>query len=189
MLVDYGEMLQDLARPWSEAYTAWTDALRPKSWADVWHPGECRCPRCKPEDCHCRCCVTNADLLVRARLGERRVVPLLIENSWRRERDVELELSSWSPVSAETKVTGEIVAPTKFTLRGCEERTVVLVVNIAGAEQQGGDRPALPDLRDCAVSYADLRIVGCDLRAIRIAVAILPRDCEAMRIDCRCGCC
>jgi hypothetical protein len=189
ILTDYGEMLKDLTRPWSEAYTAWTDALRPESSRGKIHSHGCRCPRCEPDDCHCRCCVTNTDLLVRARIGERRVVPLVIENGWRRERDVVLELSSWSPISGETKVVGEIVAPTKFTLKGCEERAVILVVNVEGIEQQGADVRAPPDVRDCAVSYADLRIVGCDLRAIRIAVAVLPRDCEAMRIDCRCACC
>jgi hypothetical protein len=189
ILSDYGDMLKEIARPWSEAYAAWTDAMRPGSWGGKSHPHGCRCPRCEPDDCHCRCCITNADLVVRARLGERRIVPLVIENSWRREREIELELSSWSPISGETKVVGEILAPTKFTLKGCEERTVVLVVNIEGVGQQGGEVGAHPDVRDCAVSYAELRIVGCDLRAIRIAVAILPRDCDAMRIDCRCGCC
>jgi hypothetical protein len=41
----------------------------------------------------------------------------------------------------------------------------------------------------CEVSYADLRIKGCDLRSVRVAVSVLPRDCEAFTVDCGCSCC
>ena len=57
ILSDYGKMLKDLTRPWSEAYTAWTDALRPEPWGGKSHPRGCRSPRCEPDDCRCRCCV------------------------------------------------------------------------------------------------------------------------------------
>jgi hypothetical protein len=39
------------------------------------------------------------------------------------------------------------------------------------------------------VFSADLRVEGCDTRPIRIALALLPRDCNAYEIDCGCGCC
>jgi hypothetical protein len=193
IIADYGAILRDLAQPWSDLYSAWADTLRPAFGTGKSAQHGCRCPRCEADDCHCRCCVTNADLLVRGRVGERRVVPLVIENNWRREREIELQLSSWSPTGGDAKVTGELLPPDKFVLRACEERSVILLVNVEAGEQPGGAEQqgerTLPDVRDCLVSYADLRIIGCDLRAVRIAVAVLSRDCEAMRIDCRCACC
>jgi hypothetical protein len=190
---DFGTAFRDLARPWSDLYNVWADAIRPKPWPTDQHTLDCRCPRCCHDDCHCRCCIADADLLVRARVGERRVVPIVIENHWRREREVELELSSWSSSVSQASVTGEIVAPTKFVLKPCEEKTTILTVTALPSDAvKGGrdtDERALPDVRECAVFYADLRILGCDVRPTRIAVAVLPRDCEAFRIDCRCVCC
>lgn len=181
--------------------------------------GCCSC--CQPDDCHCRCCVVNADLLVYARYGESRVVPVTIENNMRREREVELELSDWTTHGKqEVKVMGHIVPETKFTLKPCEERTVVIAVRVSGeittpynnlfdnagagvgvaapgANNATGGQEArvdqkqerLPDVDSCTVFYADLRVKGCDIMPIRIAVVILPRDCDAYKIDCRCGCC
>ena len=60
----------------------------------------------------------------------------------------------------------------------------------AGGDTAGAvDQRVLPDVTTCAVSYADLQIKGCDLRSVRIAVAVLPRDCDAYKVDCACGCC
>jgi hypothetical protein len=192
---DFGAALRDLARPWSDFYNVWLDAIRAKPWPPDQHLADCRCPRCCPDDCHCRCCVAGADLLVRTRVGERRVVPIVIENHWRREREVELELNRWSSSSGDQiKVTGEIVPPAKFVLKPCEEKTAILTVTVlaenATKDARGETTERVPpDLRDCAVFYADLRIIGCDVRPIRIALAVLPRDCDAFRIDCRCVCC
>ncbi len=183
---DYGAVLRDLAQPWGELYDAWVDAVRPKPWTGDKHASGCSCPRCR-DDCRCRCCISDADLLVRARVGERRIVPIVIENNWRREREIELELSNWSAPSTDVKVTGELMQPTKFILKPCEEKTVILGVSI-GAGRSDNERE-LNDVRDCVVFYADLRIIGCDMRSVRIAVAVLPRDCDAFRIDCRCVCC
>jgi hypothetical protein len=47
----------------------------------------------------------------------------------------------------------------------------------------------LPDVNDCLVAVGDLRVDGCDIRPVRIAVAILPRDCSAYQIECGCCCC
>jgi hypothetical protein len=174
--------------------------------------GGCSC--CQPDDCHCRCCVVNAHLLVYARFGESRVVPITIENNLRREREVELELSDWVSSSKQgVQVAGHVLPETKFTLKPCEERTVVVAVRVTGdpqaphsnqftrafegAAEQAPDRqvPAdlkrerLPDVDSCTVFYADLRVKGCDILPVRIAIAILPRDCDAYKIDCRCGCC
>src|SRR5690349_2949167 len=37
------------------------------------------------DPCHCTCCISDADLIIYARLGERRVVPVTIENPRARE--------------------------------------------------------------------------------------------------------
>ena len=47
----------------------------------------------------------------------------------------------------------------------------------------------LPDVDECTVLYADLRVEGCGIRPIRIALALLPRDCYAYEAECDCGCC
>lgn len=185
--------VRELLRPWNDLYRAWTDAVGARPWPGM-ASDDCRCPKCRRDECHCRCCIADSDLLVRARVLERRIVPIVIENNWRREREIELELSGWSPSSERVAVNGGILSPTRFTLKPCEERTVVLRVDVGAEGEQGGDNNDTatrtpPDVRECTVFYADLRIVGCDIRPIRIAVAVLPRDCDAYRIDCRCACC
>lgn len=155
---------------------------------------EHRCDRrpCGDDDCRCRCYVVNADLVIYVRAGERRIVPLVIDNNRRRERHIRLELSDFaSKGGSPTSVTSRLLSPGEFTLEPCQEQEVVMEIDVAqvtvGDEHQAGER--FLDVDDCEVAYADLRIVGCDNRPIRIAVAILPRDCHAYRIDCSCGCC
>jgi hypothetical protein len=148
----------------------------------------------EPDPCHCRCCIVDADLVVYARLGERRVIPLTVENRWRRERKIKMELSAFSSRSGgASAVTGQLLPPApEFTLPPCRQESVVLVVNasLAGANIDNADgRQKLPDVDDCQVSYADLRVEGCELRPLRIAVALLPRDCGDYRIICDCACC
>jgi hypothetical protein len=163
------------------------------------HKYDCDCDDCRGkcgrDDCYCRCCIGDVDLVVYTRVGERRVVPLMIENSRRREKEITLELSDWTSRGGRpAKVTAQLSQPTSFTLQPCEEREVIVTINVTG----GDDTPNVPDdtgaprrqdVDDCEVAYADLRVTGCDIRPIRIAVAILPYDCGAYDIDCRCGCC
>ncbi|HEY2594953.1 MAG TPA: hypothetical protein VGK33_13740 [Chloroflexota bacterium] len=150
--------------------------------------------------------MTDADLVVEARVGERRVIPIAIENAWRRERDVELEMSTWTAIAQGVEVKGQITTPTSFKLAPCGREEVVLIVEIAPpatppasggaagrnaattAKPTSTDRTA-PDVTRCEVSYADLRIKGCDMRSVRIAVIVLPRTCEAYVVDCGCACC
>jgi hypothetical protein len=150
---------------------------------------EC-CRPCAPCDpCHCRCCVSDADLLIYSRLGERRVVPLRIENRWQRERDIKLELSGWATHGGKAGPITAVLEPPAptFKLGPCEVRFVTLAVETAAGERGEGGR--LIDVDDCVVYYADLRVEGCDIRPIRIALALLPRDCRAYDIACRCSCC
>lgn len=164
-----------------------------RDWADDCCDCDCGCERCAPDPCHCRCCVGDADLVIYARVGERRVVPITITNSRRREREINLELSQWTTRSGKpSQVKAQILPPSKFTLKACEEQTVVIVVEAmieAANADSTAERERLPDVDECEVFYADLRVEGCEIRPIRIALALLPRDCAAYEVDCGCSCC
>lgn len=180
--LDMGQMLKDALRPWSKAYDSWRSEFERSVTGSQ---PDC-CDRCGPDDCSCRCCVADSDLLVEARAGERRVVPITIENHWRRERAIELELSSWTNVDGVT-INGQLTTPTSFTLAPCGEERAILVIDISSDTKNQEGR--FGDVTDCQVAYADLRVKGCDIRPIRIAVAVLPRGCDDYLVDCRCGCC
>lgn len=169
------------------------------------------CDGCRDHDCRCRCCVGDADLLVYARFGERRVVPISLENRRRREREVQVSLSSFTTAGGkQAGVQGRLLPPTDFTLDPCDQREVTLLLAAAGdtdtepgpevedlragpkdeKEREEREREGkLPDVDECEVAYADLRVVGCDVRPVRIAVAVLPRDCASYSVACGCGCC
>jgi hypothetical protein len=166
------------------------------------------CPRCNPDPCQCQCCIPDADLVVYGRVGETRVIPIEIENERRRDKDLELELSGWSsPGGKPTGVRTLLLNPRQITLRPCEKAEVVLVVRL-GDDDQGDeavaqpksrtdsdderetpDRQRIPDVDDCSVAIADLRIEGCDHRPLRIGVAVLPRSCDPYTVSCGCSCC
>jgi len=212
----YGPMMDmwdDMAASWMEMLqepASMMSMTRPRTRKRK-HDYDCcdDCKHCGRDDCHCRCCVHDADLLINARVFERRIVPLVIENSRRRERDVKLELSEFSSSRRDESlfVAGKIVSPIEFTLGPCEERAVILVVEsadkdrdekvkaefdpsvarevaVADVEQPGKDEPRelrFGDVDECHVFYADLRVEGCDIRPIRIALALLPRALSSMR--------
>jgi len=203
--LDLNQMARDVLQPWANAYESWRSGV-----ADMVRPAAskhgCGCPSCRSDPCACRCCIADCDLLIEARVGERRIIPVTIENHWRRERPIELELSSWTKITDDVVVRGELLTEAAFTLAPCGEAHAVIGVTVGVGERttpsdsksnanairdaQGGDlQRLLPDIDHCAVAYADLRIKGCDLRSIRIAVAVLPRDCDAYVVDCACGCC
>lgn len=147
----------------------------------------CGCD-CERDLCHCQCCIGDADLVIYARAGERRVVTIVLENSRRREKDVRVELSNFSTRGGkQSAVTGQLQSPAEFQLPACSERQITIVVNAGIQESDTGER--VPDVDECEVAYADLRVEGCDLRPVRIAVAVLPRDCDAYEIECHCSCC
>jgi hypothetical protein len=188
--LDLTGLAKQAFQPWADAYETWRSGVsdlleRPKPKARC--GCDCGCKSCEPDRCACRCCVADSDLLLEARVGERRIVTLVIENRWRRERDIELELSSWTKTSEGVEIKAAILSPASFKLEPCGEAHVVIEVAIAGGAAT--DQQKLSDVSGCAVSYADLRIKGCDLRSVRIAVAVLPRDCDAYKVDCACGCC
>lgn len=181
-----GPLLQGL----STAATNFSDSMSALGTAISRSPmprtKDCGCQE-ETDPCHCQCCITDADLTINARLGETRVVPLSIENKWRRERAIKLELSEWTRRGgAKGPVNAEILPPAEFTIAPCGQHTVVIVVRTGDVP---GNREQVADVDDCTVYYADLRVVGCDIRPVRIALALLPRDCAAYRVECSCGCC
>jgi hypothetical protein len=128
---------------------------------------------------------------VYARVGEERVIPIVVQNERRREKTIKLDLSDWSTRGGNPAgVTTALLEPREFTLEPCAERTVTLAVKV-GADQaataKGEGRQ--PDVDDCTVAIADLRLEGCDHRPLRIAIAVLPRDCDPYTVTCGCGCC
>jgi len=151
---------------------------------------------CGSRDCSCSCCIGDSDLIIQARVGERRVVPIVIENTSHREKAVELELSDWSTNRSgnpAVKVTGKLMEPLTFTIAPCSEQAVTIVVEAvvdpASTDTKAVNRITLGDVDGCTVYYADLRVKGCDIRPVRIALSLLARDCSPLTIDCRCECC
>lgn len=159
------------------------------------------CPECERDDCYCRCCIGDADLVIYARLFELRVIPITLVNERRREKKIHLELSEFKTRGGETLgVKGLLVPPVDFTLPPCGEEKIIIVVEaFPNADKSGNQGIArfqttaaareLPDVDECRVLYADLRVEGCDIRPIRIALALLPRECEDFEIECGCSCC
>jgi hypothetical protein len=144
---------------------------------------------CDERNCHCTCCVGDADLVVYTRLGERRVVPIRIENERSREREVKLGVSDFTTRGGNpAPVAVSLVGASAFTLGPCAHQDATLVVDIAGAQGDKREKE-LTDVDDCVVAVGDLRLDGCDIRPVRIAVAIVPRDCDPYDVECGCECC
>jgi hypothetical protein len=162
------------------------------------------CNKCGSDSCECSCCIGDVDLVVYTRVGEQRVIPIVVENERHRDKQISVELSGWttrggSPAPVETV----LIEPKTFTLAACGEQEITLVVRVRQPNNQpvpgqdgplnndiGRDGQQVPlDVDDCVVAVADLRLVGCDNRPIRVAVAVLPRDCDPYKVDCGCTCC
>jgi hypothetical protein len=161
------------------------------------HHDRCDCEDCCPPRCECFCCIGDVDIVVYTRLGEQRVVAIIVENERRREKEISLELSSWTTRGGREGLVETVsLQPQRFTLQPCGKQHVTLVVKVrdfdppTGGEQEGETVLRRPhDVDDCEVVTADLRLVGCDHRTVRIAVAVVPRDCDPSWIRCGCTCC
>jgi hypothetical protein len=179
----FNQFSQTVAESLAEGLDQIAAAIRPPS-------PKPRKDECKRDMCHCKCCICDADLVVYARLGERRVIPIVLENSRRRERQIRVELSRWTTHGGKrATIASQILPPTEFALPPCAEHQVVILVDTMDKDDSGREEGKLPDVDECEVLYADLRLEGCGIRPIRIALALLPRDCYAYEADCRCVCC
>lgn len=209
MDVPPSEWLDQAISEWNRGYELWMSTPPAELWRVPYGrsggPGtirppvrrrrrashERRCRGCGHEPCECFCCIGDVDLVVYARAGERRVVPVELENSRRREKEVEVELNEWrTPGGHVAPVETVHLEPTKLTLPPCGQGSFTLVVETGGAEDaNASNRKVGGDVDRCLVATADLRLVGCDHRPLRIAVAILPRNCDPFRTTCGCACC
>jgi len=155
------------------------------------HHRDCGCHRCGPDPCQCLCCIGDVDFAVYSRVGEQRVIPIIVENERRREAQVTAELSGWTTRGGKAAPIETVgFEPKTFTLPACGSQKITLVVKVVGAgagDATNENRAA--DVDDCLVATADLRLTGCDCRPLRIAVAILPRDCDPFEVSCGCTCC
>lgn len=180
----------------------------------------------------CDCCVPAADVIVHARAGEVRVVPFMLHNPWRREREVALEVGPWHGCDGDDLEIRAVLEEEKVVLKPCEDRVVRLLVSTRAAGDDGSsstrsaadavaedapkdapaDAKAKParaaaaaaarepldvvvstrgrgkDVESCVSAYADVRFEGC-ARPQRVAVVVLPAECDAVDVGCDCGCC
>jgi len=153
----------------------------------------------------CRCCIPDADIVLHARAGEQRVIPFLLRNPWRREREVTVAVGAWQVCDGgRLEVRSEIDAGESLTLQPCENRVVRLRVLVQGicddaknTKDGTKDKTKVDprndnlfgcDVESCACAYADVRFEGC-ARPQRIAVVVHPASCNAVELPCDCGCC
>lgn len=195
MMMDrVGQMVMDTLEPAVSRLQARTPA---PSQRYLEHKDPCGHDPCYHDSCHCTCCIADADLVVYARLGERRVVPITIENDRHREREITLSLSDWTTHGGKKTAVKAALSESQFTLEACAEKSVILMIeaNQVDLDQAGKttaakeERARQIDVDDCLVLYADLRVEGCGIRPLRLALAFLPRDCSPFEIHCRCSCC
>jgi hypothetical protein len=208
----YQDMLSGYQRPGSRGSGERVRGERP-------HGGgchDCGCHERCCSDCHCECCVTDADVLVHARCGEIRRIPVTFENDSRRERHVKLELDKFVTKGGLDLKWNTLLSETEFTVKPCDERTIIVSVLVRCDTFKGGSQGDTPQPSDpakpggsvdaarvmstaasdrlgsvdrCEVAYATLRAEGCAVRPAVLAVAVLPDDCDAYRRSCSCGCC
>jgi hypothetical protein len=181
---------------------------------DRHHHDKCGCGH--RDDCRCECCIVDADYVVYARCFERRVVPIRIENDTRKVReDVTLDVSEVRSAGGRVLPWKVSVTPqSPLTLEPCSETEIDVLVEIECHDTSDDPKPQTPrkgaapkaaaeakdaeqasrsreriDVDDCEVGYVTIRVGGCLVRPIVVAIAVLPRDCDAYHASCSCGCC
>lgn len=154
------------------------------------HHHECGC-----EADTCACCVPEADVVLHARVGERRVIPFVLHNRWRRERPVTIEVGPWHPCGGAGLTITATVKDPAITLAPCEDRVVRLLIAVAAVSdvtdkpaREAGTTARLHDLEQCSSAYADVRFEGC-ARPQRVAIVVEPAHCDPVDVTCDCGCC
>lgn len=198
----------DAVRAWYDAADTllqpWRDLLQATRTPPGKDPTACAGP--------CDCCLPDADVLVHARAGERRVVPLLLANPGRRPLTVTVDVGAFSPCGSSGNVTvdAQVIPSAEVQLEACGRETVQLVLEIgshgtpaAGQQQPDAATAAREDAavairsgpvlrrreEHCCTLVSDVRFVGCGSRAVRIGLIVLPATCDAYEVRCDCGCC
>jgi hypothetical protein len=165
----------------------------------------CRCQSCEcgSHECgnRCHCCVPDADVLLHAQAGETRVVPFMLRNPWRREREVSLAVGPWQVSDGgRLEVQSSFDAGESLTLQPCEKRVVRLMVGLRAVSDDGKEHKSTPhtkndqgggqsscDVGSCVSAYADVRFEGC-ARPQRVGIVVRPSICDAVELPCECGC-
>ena len=187
MLDDSLTMLDPWLSAWNNAVTAATPApARSERHGHEHHGHEHHGhERCTCEGgCRCGCGSRDADLVLVARVGERRIVPLSLHNEWRRERAITVSVSAFRPCDpcAEDVEIAVTTAPHgEITLPPCSRTVVDVIVTLPDKNRE--KKP----LTCCTTLYGDISTDGC-ARPVRLAVVVLPAECDAHEVDC-CGCC
>jgi hypothetical protein len=173
-------------------------------------------------DCRCDCCIVDADIVVFARMGEIRVVPIEVANDTRKVREnVEVSVSEIRSGGGKALPWATLVNPRgPLTLEPCSRTKLELLVHIGCEPSQVPDkaenpsrargaakaasepatstepldlavarREGCPDVDCCEVGYTTIRLDGCVIRPIVVAIAVLPLQCDAYRAGCSCSCC
>jgi hypothetical protein len=141
-----------------------------------------RCDRCS-----CCSCGEGADVLIEARVGERRVVPVTLHNPGRRSVTATLQPGDWTSCSDNPPaIVTQLVPSGEVALGPCETSQVLVVIEVGGPGSKDGKDNAVGDLRCCTLLVSDIRIEGCGT-TVRLAVAVLPTDCGELEVTC-CGC-
>lgn len=167
-------------------------------------PRDCDC------DCGCDCCICDADVVVYTHCGETRIVPIEVANDTRREReDVTVEVSDVRSAGGNVRPWEVTVLPAgPLTLPACSTTKLELVVHVvcdddsapkqrsARAKEAETSRQAstvergrFGDVDECEVGYVTIRLGGCSIRPIVVAIAALPLRCDSYRVGCSCSCC
>ena len=168
--------------------------------------------------CEC-CISRDADVVVYSRCGELRRIPIEIDNDTRRARDdVTVEVSDVRSAGGRSLPwVVELDRQGPLTLDACSTTTIELVVGVICEETQKpqpapdeSERPRASskkppaatamttqgavgrvtgDVDRCEVGYVTVRVEGCLLRPIVVAIAAVPKHCGAARASCSCSCC
>jgi hypothetical protein len=169
--------------------------------------GGCGCDR----DCGCECCVCDADLVVYSHCGEVRVVPIEVTNDTRREREnVNVEISHVRSARGRELPWEVSITPSgPLTLPPCSRTKLELLVHVVCGEREeapkprtartkepeataksvGAERAEFVDVDQCEVGYVTIRLDGCSVCPVVVAIAVLPTRCDSYRVDCSCSCC
>jgi hypothetical protein len=164
-------------------------------------------------DCRCDCCIVDADIIIYAHCGEVRVVPIEVANDTRKIREnVDVQVSEVRSAGGTVLAWPTVMRPEgPLTLEPCSTTRLELTVYVACGTEQGKASPGrsavaktVPadafaalaaqrepgsDVDQCEVGYATIRLGGCLVRPIVVAIAALPLACDSYRTGCSCSCC
>jgi len=203
-MMDYPDYMSNLQQGYTSLYQDPTSALQQmvdmaSSATATQEPRRkqkgCGCQ--EERDCSCECCIRCADTVQYAYCGETRKIPLTFDNDSRRERQVNIQISSFVTDSGQALPWKAMISETQFTLPPCGEKTVMVGVSIdCGQTNPDGNNPdgsvvgrVGTSVDSCKVGYLKVTADGCMIRPLIVAVAVLPDHCGAHKVGCLCGCC